>query len=290
MEIFEIRYFVAVAQTENIHQASERLKVSPASLSKAISRIEAEMDCKLFDRVGRQIKLTAAGRLLWDRGGQILEWEADIKKQLKGKEGELHVRMGGPEVLLTRYGRDLASRISKRYPSSHFDFLAMSEKEAFRALDQREIHFAFGTSEIPGQFQSRVLEEARFVTVAGKKHLLAKGKKSAPLPVEELLQHPFVSPSSALLGKVQDKQSLDGWRDDKFPRKIHFKSESLKMIEELVTSGEALAYLPDYLAKDHLVRGEWEVLKVSGCPYTCEQKIRLLTKAPLELGWIRQVF
>src|SRR4051812_29253522 len=104
MEIFEIRYFLEVARHQNIHRASETLHVSPGSLSKAVSRIEAELGVKLFERKGRNIRLTDAGRLLKVRGSQIAELEAAARLELSGAEGSFQVTIAGPEVLLSQFG------------------------------------------------------------------------------------------------------------------------------------------------------------------------------------------
>ncbi len=58
MEIFELRYLLAVAQNENVHRTSEGLNVSPGSLNKAISHLEDELGVSLFYKQGRNIRLT----------------------------------------------------------------------------------------------------------------------------------------------------------------------------------------------------------------------------------------
>ncbi|MGZ3790342.1 MAG: LysR substrate-binding domain-containing protein [Bacteriovorax sp.] len=128
------------------------------------------------------------------------------------------------------------------------------------------------------------LTEASFVTVASSNHPLSKFQKTnKSVPIEKLLRHEFTSPNKSLLGEVGNKQSVDGWRDDKFQRVINFRSSSLKLIEELVSQGKALAYLPDYLAEPYINSKQWVVLKVTGCPYSCHQKVKLITKSPIEL-------
>src|SRR5258708_33483898 len=88
MEIFELRYFLGVAQTENIHRASERLRVSPGSLSKAVSRIEEELGARLFSREGRAIRLTDQGRYLKSKAIEILRLEESARSEERrvGKE------------------------------------------------------------------------------------------------------------------------------------------------------------------------------------------------------------
>jgi DNA-binding transcriptional LysR family regulator len=58
VENIKLRYFLEVARPENIHRASERLKISPGSISKAVARLEEQLSEKLFNRIGRHIKLT----------------------------------------------------------------------------------------------------------------------------------------------------------------------------------------------------------------------------------------
>ena len=93
-------------------------------------------------------------------------------------------------------------------------------------------------------------------------------------------------PEKSLLGKISKSDSNDGWRDDKFPRIIHFSSNSLKTIESLVLEGEAIAYLPDYYAE----RSEMVKLKIPDCPYHCKQNISLFTKDKKRAGWLNHLF
>ncbi len=85
---------------------------------------------------------------------------------------------------------------------------------------------------------------------------------------------------------MSDVQVPDGWRDDIFPRRIGFVTSSLKLIEDLVSAGMAIAYLPDYL----VAKIQALPLKISGCPYTCRQDIKLVAKNPRDVGWLTELF
>lgn len=95
-----------------------------------------------------------------------------------------------------------------------------------------------------------------------------------------------MSPSLPILGEIGQRPSLDGWRDDKFQRIVAYRTTSLKLIEDLVSAGRAIAYLPDYLATQMGATA----LKITGCPYSCTQSIRLVARAKPEIGWIHQLF
>jgi len=66
MELHQLRYFVAVAETENFTRAAERSHVSQPSLSQQILKLESEIGHKLFHRLGRKAVLTEAGASLND--------------------------------------------------------------------------------------------------------------------------------------------------------------------------------------------------------------------------------
>jgi DNA-binding transcriptional LysR family regulator len=289
MEMFELRYFLGVAREENVSRAAERLAVSPASLSKAIARLETELGVSLFSREGRNIRLTSHGRLFQKRAAEIVHLEESTKLEIAGHKGAIHVVIAGPEVLLSEMGLRVSQEMRRKYPAMTFEFSASHDEEAIGKVTRGEAHLAIVSSDIPDHLDlsEKILAEPMFMTVVGKGHALhgfARSKKV--VPVEKILEHSFVIPSLPLLGKVGMKQTLDGWRDDQFPRKFAFLTSSLKLLEELVMQGQALAYVPDYFAK----RIGAEVLKIAGCPYSCKQKIRLLAKNPQERSWLAPWF
>ncbi|MBX3019156.1 MAG: LysR family transcriptional regulator [Bdellovibrionaceae bacterium] len=287
MEIFELRYFLAVAQRENLNRAATEIHVSPGSLSKAIARLEDELQTPLFFKSGRGIRLTPEGELLRRKAAHILQLEEDARLELRGRErGSLNVYISSEEILQTSAGLDIAGEINALFPSAKLQFLIRSENQALEQVRTGEAHLALITQEPPQDLVAKTLSRVEFLTCAGKSHPLVKKYGSRAVPVEELLKHPFVAPDSAILGKIAKASSIDGWRDDKFPRQIKYKVCGLKLMENLVDRGLALAYLPDYfIASAQLVP-----LKVSGCPYTCTQTIRVVTKDPAQLSWLGKVW
>ena len=62
MELSQLRYFKALAETENLTQAAKSLYISPPALSTSIARLEAEIGCPLFNRVRGRMYLSEQGR------------------------------------------------------------------------------------------------------------------------------------------------------------------------------------------------------------------------------------
>jgi DNA-binding transcriptional LysR family regulator len=72
MELRHLRSFVAVAAERNFTRAADRLGIAQPPLSRQIRELETELGAALFDRTSRPVRLTEAGRLLYEQAVQLL--------------------------------------------------------------------------------------------------------------------------------------------------------------------------------------------------------------------------
>ena len=72
MELRHLRYFVHVAEEQHYRRAAERLHIAQPALSRQIQDLEEEIGFKLFDRLPRGVKISAAGKSFFVDARRIL--------------------------------------------------------------------------------------------------------------------------------------------------------------------------------------------------------------------------
>lgn len=94
MTLNQLKYFQAIARCENFHAAAEELYISQPSLSRAMDSLEKELGIKLFEKAGRGIVMTKAGRLFLEYVDRIIE-DCDIAwykmKELSSSGGRIDI-------------------------------------------------------------------------------------------------------------------------------------------------------------------------------------------------------
>ncbi len=136
MEIRQLRYFLAVAERQNFTRAAEMMHISQPSLSVQIAALEEELGAPLFDRLGRQVVLTQAGKLLHEHAERIareLEQAAQAVRELSGAErGQLVV--GTLSTVNSYLIPPLVCRFRQRFPNIHLQVQARPSSEIVEAL------------------------------------------------------------------------------------------------------------------------------------------------------------
>ena len=120
MELHQLRYVCAVADTGNFSRAAERCRIAQPSLSQQILKLEEDLGVKLFDRLGRSVRLTEAGHAFVSHARGILQQVEAARSSVSDKNEELRgtVTVGAiPTVapyLMPSYTADFA----RRYPEA----------------------------------------------------------------------------------------------------------------------------------------------------------------------------
>ena len=95
MELRHLRYFVAVAEEENVSRAALKLRVSQPGISRQIHDLEDEIGFPLFERSPKSVRLTAAGKILLVEARSVLQHAADaVDKARAGIAVQFEINVG----------------------------------------------------------------------------------------------------------------------------------------------------------------------------------------------------
>ncbi|QLF91875.1 LysR family transcriptional regulator [Pseudomonas sp. ABC1] len=93
MDLANLNAFIAIAETGSFSEAALRLHLTQPAVSKRIAGLEQQLDVRLFDRLGREVSLTEAGRALLPRAYRILNVLDDTRRALSNLSGEISGRL-----------------------------------------------------------------------------------------------------------------------------------------------------------------------------------------------------
>lgn len=73
MDLLQLKYFSEVAKREHLNRTAEEMHVTPSAISASLSRLEKELGVKLFDRIGRNIRLNDYGKIMLKYTNQVFD-------------------------------------------------------------------------------------------------------------------------------------------------------------------------------------------------------------------------
>jgi LysR family hydrogen peroxide-inducible transcriptional activator len=240
MELHQLRYFVAVAETENFTRASQRSHISQPSLSQQILKLEGEIGHKLFHRLGRRAVLTEAGTAFLERARRILFEVENAAKEL-GDHPNLgrRITVGAVQTVMPYLLTPLLARLRDSHPN-----LTINAQEDFRGnLVRGVVEGELDLAIVPTPVKDhRVSIEPLLVEplllVVGKNHPITSRTE---ISIADLANETFVSLGDSSTLAVQVREFFG---DQKFQPRIGIRCAQVATLKQFVSSGLGISLLP----------------------------------------------
>jgi DNA-binding transcriptional LysR family regulator len=243
LDIRTLRYFVVAAETQNLSRACERLNVVQSALSHQITGLEAKLGGQLFDRIGRRIRLSEAGKVFLEDARAILKAVESAKlralKAANGTLGELHVSFennSSRSILVS----EVLLAFRKGFPEVTVQLAPMPAGEIPEAIRSGAIDLGFiYTTEPIDDLNSLVLQSAEWLLVMPRHHPLASKKN---ILLRDLSDERFIwhTVSPAIYESIMATFHANGM----LPNLIEETQHEIMMVN-LLSSGVGVGFVVD---------------------------------------------
>ena len=249
MELRHFRYFVAVAEAENVSRAALKLHVSQPGLSRQIRDLEDEIGFSLFERSAKALKLTDAGKTFLTEAKSVLLHADDAVKKARavsaGMNGEINV--GYAPSLTVQILPAALRAFQEKFPGVRVALHDLSTEEMLAQLGEKFLQVALTVRPPAKLLRGLKFEElARYAmcVAVAPKHPLAKLKF---ITLEQIAREPLIAYSR------QDYPEYHAMLEKLFAAvgrqpKIVGEHDGVTSIVAAVESGRGLALMPSCVA------------------------------------------
>ena len=199
MELRQLLYFVKAAETLHFTEAAEAVFITQSTLSQQIKQLETELGMLLFDRVGKHVRLTEAGRVFLQHARKIL---AETDKARQAITDLNNLVTGDLKIGITYAFSSLIlpalSPFLEKYPGIKVYIEYGTPEELEKKLLLAELDFINKTSDEGLEMQP--LFNSRIVMVVSRKHPLAGAKE---ISLKELEGVALALPGRGFISRIQ---------------------------------------------------------------------------------------
>ncbi len=260
MEFKNLDTFIRVAELENFSKAAEELGYSQSSVTSQIQQLEQQLKTKLFDRNGKKVKLSTAGKKFLEYGYRIRQIEAEAASCfLTEQEPDGILRIGIMESVCSSVYDSKLTDFMLKYPHVNMKVLVCTTFEAIEFLQKGELDVIITLDHRivrPG-WKTSYLKHEDIVFICSADHPLLKKKK---ILVEDLINEDFLM--------VEEKCNYR----EAFEQEMQQRGHSVKcrleighswVIVDAVAKGVGISILPKFTAEEALNSGIVRQLKLS---------------------------
>ena len=243
MEMHQIRYFLAVAETLNFTKAAEQCNVTQPALSRAIQQLEQEVGGLLLRRERTLTHLTDLGRLMRPYLEQILRQADEAKQQAKGflKLEQAELRLGVLNSIGPLNFTSFLGGFHHRHPGIRLVITEGSPQRLIELLQQGELEIAIMAQpvEFPERFDAEPLYAERFMVAFPPGHKFSKldGIRLADMNGQAYVRRLSCEYRAYIADRLEEKGSAIS---------VVYQSEREDWVQTMVVAGLGVSSMPEF--------------------------------------------
>lgn len=238
-----LRYFLVLAQVEHYTVAAARLGISQPSLSSAIHNLEHELGVKLFEKTGRNIKLTEYGRFFRGKvGDAIAELDSAARAlQVSREQAPIVFRIGCVSGALSGVVSNVVAKCISDEKRARFRILEDSSENLMDILRNEKLDMAIvDITDRDRSLHFRKLRQRDFVVAMPHDHVLVGSER---------LTSKTLKPYPLIVCNYGTERSFGEWTvRSPLEENIICQVNTVQMALDLVASGVGISIIPDECA------------------------------------------
>jgi DNA-binding transcriptional LysR family regulator len=262
--IRQLQMFVAAAETGSFTRTAERLRVSPAAVSFQIKQIEDSSGFALFERLGKSVAPTDAGRALLFYARTVLQALHDADQALTALRGVVGGRAILGAVSTAKYiVPHIMARFQHQYPGVAIDLRFGNRRQIGQSLARGEIELAvMGRPPEESDLAADAFAVHPSVLVAAPSHPLARASQLMP---QDLAGMGLIAREEGSGTRLLMEQLFAGAG---LPMRVVMTADSNETIKQAVMAGMGVAVLSQHTVGLELALGLLKTLPMRGFPVT----------------------
>lgn len=244
MELHQLRYFCAIAETSSFSRAAQQAHVSQPSLSQQIRKLEDELGTRLFDRLGRTVRLTEPGRAFLPRARAVLAELEAARSDLVESEASVRgvVCVGVIPTIAPYLLPPYLATFSGKYPQARVSVVEEITPLLVDRLRSGSMDVAVLALPLPArshELESFTLRTEKLYAVVPKRHALSR---RGALTLLDLRNDPFLLLRD---GHCFRETAVEACKRARLNPQIIFESGHFSTILSMVSAGLGVSIVPE---------------------------------------------
>lgn len=262
MTLRHMQIFIAVSQWGGMTRAAEQLHIAQPSISVAIRELEQHYGVALFDRIGRKLLLTDAGRSMLARARQICALFDEMESLSRSWEEAGRLRVGSSITIGTERLARVAARMREFYPRLRLEVDIHNSSVIERRILENDLDLGLiEVSARRSELLDEVFGEDELVFLCAPDHPFAGSRQ----PVERLKAQPFLFREQGSAGRALVDAALRAQGLEVEPL---WQSIDTQSLVSAVRANLGVAVLPRLLVQDAIDLGRIRTFQVEGVSLT----------------------
>lgn len=257
MEIRNLITFVRIAEVQNFSRSAEQLGYSQSAVTMQIKQLEDELHTQLFERIGKQVRLTQAGERLLPYALNILNMvrkAENIEQEPESISGKL--RIGTCESYVISILPPVIMEFSEICPHVEISTYTALVPDLFQMLRQNDVDILFFMDQrIYFPEWVKVSEQPEKIFFVASSNSVLAGKKH--ISIERLLREPLYLTEKGISYRYAMEQSLAAKGYELHP---FLEVGNTDVITRFLLKNKGISFLPEYVVSDYLKDGQLTIL------------------------------